>query len=103
MPPAAISARPATTTSPVLPTAPESPAASANGTVSPSDIPITTSRTVGPPAKCPSACVVLASIIILPGQDPPTDQVSAGSAGSASGPFPDAPAGGDPAIGDSPD
>src|SRR5690348_12556811 len=45
-------------TSPVLPTAPESPAASANGTVSPSDIPITTSRTLSLAVKCRSRCGV---------------------------------------------
>jgi len=39
--PAKISASPAVTTIPVEATVPESPAASANGTVSPSDIPIT--------------------------------------------------------------
>jgi len=37
-------------------TAPESPAANANGTVSPSDIPITTSRTTALPRKCRSMC-----------------------------------------------
>src|SRR5690348_11959315 len=45
-------------TSPVLPTAPESPAANANGTVSPSDIPITTSRTLSLAVKCRSMCGV---------------------------------------------
>src|ERR1043165_2976396 len=44
--PAAISARPAVTTIDACATAPLSPAASANGTVSPSDIPMTTSRTI---------------------------------------------------------
>src|SRR3954453_4738101 len=44
--PAAISARPAVTTMPPCAPAPESPAASANGTVSPSDMPMTTSRTI---------------------------------------------------------
>jgi len=34
--------------------APEMPAASAKGTVSPSDIPITMSLTVSPPRKCSS-------------------------------------------------
>src|SRR5512135_2257104 len=56
MAPAAISASPAVTTSELAVTAPESPAASANGTVSPSDIPMTTSRTVSPPVKCVSTC-----------------------------------------------
>jgi hypothetical protein len=32
--------------------APDRPAASANGTVSPSDMPMTTSRTVSPAVKC---------------------------------------------------
>src|SRR4051795_6296080 len=44
--PAAISARPAVTTIDACATAPLSPAASANGTVRPSDIPMTTSRTI---------------------------------------------------------
>src|SRR5471032_906159 len=57
--PATISARPATTTSLLVATAvPVSPAASANGTVSPSDIPMTTSRTVSEASKCFSACSV---------------------------------------------
>src|SRR6185503_19641935 len=43
--PAAISARPAVTMIPVEWTAPVRPAARANGTVNPSDIPITMSRT----------------------------------------------------------
>jgi len=43
---------------PVLPTAPESPAASANGMVSPSDIPIATSRTLSLAVKCRSMCGV---------------------------------------------
>src|SRR3954471_9056183 len=42
----------------VEPTVPDSPAASANGTVSPSDIPITMSRTVSPDVKCFSVCGV---------------------------------------------
>src|SRR5947207_7244372 len=46
MEPAAISARPAVTTIPLDATAPLNPAASANGTVRPSDIPMTTSRTI---------------------------------------------------------
>src|ERR1700685_3730973 len=58
MEPAAISASPATTTMWLLSTAPERPAASAKGTVSPSDIPITTSRTTSPAVKCRSMCGV---------------------------------------------
>src|SRR5437868_14527669 len=56
--PAAISARPAVTTIPACATAPESPAASANGTVSPSDMPMTTSRTISLAVKCLSVCRV---------------------------------------------
>ena len=51
MAPAATSARPAVTTMCVEATAPERPAARANGTVSPSDMPITMSRTVSPDVK----------------------------------------------------
>jgi hypothetical protein len=50
--PAAISARPAVTMIFEAATAPVSPAASANGTVRPSDIPMTTSRTDSPAVKC---------------------------------------------------
>src|SRR5215472_12204432 len=56
--PAAISARPATTTRRLLSMAPEMPAARAKGTVRPSDIPITTSRTTSPAVKCFSRCGV---------------------------------------------
>jgi len=56
--PRAAAARPATMMTLVLLTAPESPAARANGTVSPSDIPITTSRTLSPAVKCRSMCGV---------------------------------------------
>src|SRR6476659_6769244 len=57
--PAAISARPAVTMMPGLALAiPVRPAASANGTVKPSDIPITMSRTVSPAVKCFSTCGV---------------------------------------------
>ena len=49
--PAAISARPATTTMLVDCTVPDSPAASANGTVRPSDIPMTISRTTSVAVK----------------------------------------------------
>lgn len=38
------------------PTAPDKPAARANGTVRPSDMPITMSRTTSEPAKCSSGC-----------------------------------------------
>src|SRR4051812_43035674 len=46
MEPAAISARPAVTTIDACAIAPLRPAASANGTVRPSDMPMTTSRTI---------------------------------------------------------
>src|SRR5579884_796714 len=42
----------------LLPTAPDRPAASANGTVNPSDMPMTISRTTALPVKCVSTCVV---------------------------------------------
>src|SRR5215470_19737443 len=58
MDPAAISARPPMTIRRVELTAPESPAASANGTVRPSAIPITTSRTNRPAVKWDSTCGV---------------------------------------------
>ena len=58
--PAAISANPAVTMIPVplasAAAALVSPAASANGTVSPSDIPITISRTAAVAVKCFSTC-----------------------------------------------
>jgi len=44
--PAAISANPAVTMTRVVPTAPDTPAARANGTVRPSDMPMTVSRSV---------------------------------------------------------
>src|SRR5579864_6163485 len=56
--PAAISASPATTMMRVVISAPESPAASAKGTVSPSAIPITMSRTNSEAVKCDSTCGV---------------------------------------------
>src|ERR1700757_3082773 len=56
--PAAISAAPPTTMSRVELTAPDRPAASAKGTVSPSDMPMTTSRTKSPAVKCFSTCGV---------------------------------------------
>src|SRR5262249_45752915 len=56
--PAAISARPAVTMMPVEATAPERPAASANGTVRPSDIPMTMSRTASLAVECCSMCGV---------------------------------------------
>src|SRR5579884_396388 len=58
MDPAAISANPAVTMMAVELTAPDSPAARANGTVSPSDIPMTISRMVSPAVKCCSTCGV---------------------------------------------
>src|SRR5215472_10808831 len=58
MEPAAISASPATTTRRLLSTAPERPAARAKGTVSPSDMPMTTSRTTSPAVKWRSMCGV---------------------------------------------
>src|SRR3954453_22309265 len=56
--PAAISARPAVMMMRVESTAPERPAASANGTVRPADMPITMSRTVSPAVKWRSICGV---------------------------------------------
>src|ERR1700722_16083138 len=58
MDPAAISARPATTMMRVVVSAPDSPAASAKGTVSPSAMPITMSRTNSEAVKCDSTCGV---------------------------------------------
>jgi hypothetical protein len=49
--PAAISAKPAVTTILAAVTAPDKPAARAKGTVNPSDIPITMSRTVSDAVK----------------------------------------------------
>ena len=57
--PATISARPAVTMIFVEDTAAESPAASANGTVEPSAMPITTSRTDADPVKCFSTCGIV--------------------------------------------
>src|SRR5215468_3021060 len=57
--PAAISARPPITISRVELTAPDSPAARAKGTVKPSAIPITTSRTNSPAVKWVSTCGVV--------------------------------------------
>src|SRR5579884_245079 len=56
--PAAISASPAVTMTRVEATAPDSPAARAKGTVSPSDIPMTISRTVSRAVKWRSTCGV---------------------------------------------
>src|SRR3970040_2153580 len=56
--PAATSATPAVTITAFDTTPPERPAASANGTVSPSDIPMTRSRTVSLPRKWRSTCGV---------------------------------------------
>src|SRR5512146_2352633 len=61
--PAAISARPAITIARVWMSpawaAPERPAASAKGTVRPSDMPMTMSRTSALPVKCRSTCSVV--------------------------------------------
>src|SRR5579871_6389992 len=57
--PAAISARPAVTTTAVDATASDSPAVSAKGTVRPSDMPITRSRTTSAARKCRSMCGVV--------------------------------------------
>src|ERR1035441_9789804 len=59
MDPAAISANPAITTTWTWASAPVRPAARANGTVRPSDIPITTSRTVSEASKGFSTCGVV--------------------------------------------
>src|SRR6266436_1343964 len=56
--PAAIPAKPATTIIRVVVSAPDNPAASANGTVNPSAIPITISRTNSDAVKCFSTCGV---------------------------------------------
>jgi hypothetical protein len=66
--PAATSANPAVTMIWDEVTAAESPAARANGTVKPSAIPITTSRTDAEPVKCLSTCGV-AGKTCLPGAD----------------------------------
>src|SRR5579885_291994 len=58
MAPAAISASPAVRMTRVCEMAPVRPAASAKGTVSPSDMPMTTSRTASPAVKCFSMCGV---------------------------------------------
>src|SRR5271156_5918377 len=58
MEPAAISASPATTMIRVVVSAPDNPAASAKGTVSPSAIPITMSRTNSEAVKWDSTCGV---------------------------------------------
>src|SRR5438876_398560 len=55
---AAISAKPAMTMIRVVVLAPDNPAANANGTVSPSAIPITISRTNSDAVKCFSTCGV---------------------------------------------
>src|SRR5260370_27192797 len=56
MEPAAISARPAITMMLVVSTVPERPAANAKGTVRPSDIPITMSRTTSVEVEWCSVC-----------------------------------------------
>src|SRR5580700_6388218 len=58
MDPAAISASPATTMMRVVVSAPDNPAASAKGTVRPSAIPMTMSRTNSEAVKCDSTCGV---------------------------------------------
>src|ERR1700690_657735 len=58
MEPAAISAIPANTTTLLVAIA-ERPAAKANGTVNPSDMPMTMSRTVAEAVKCFSICGVV--------------------------------------------
>src|SRR5512140_3790365 len=66
MAPAATSARPAVTTIALEESAPERPAARAKGTVSPSDIPMTTSRTASVAVKCRSTCGWLCGMGTLP-------------------------------------
>ena len=68
MAPAAISASPAVTMMLVFDTAAESPAASANGTVRPSAIPITTSRTDSDAAKCFSMWGVVGMVVAVKGR-----------------------------------
>jgi hypothetical protein len=63
MEPAAISADPATTISQWFCTAPDRPAASAKGTVRPSDMPMTTSRTISDPVKCCSKCGAIRAML----------------------------------------
>src|SRR5487761_849937 len=63
--PATISASPAVTTMPVDATAPVSPAASAKGTVKPSDIPMTMSRTAAVDVKCFSRWAVVGIVAPL--------------------------------------
>src|SRR5689334_915601 len=58
MEPAAISAKPAVRTMCEFAMAPVNPAANANGTVNPSDMPMTMSRTTSPAVKCFSMCGV---------------------------------------------
>src|SRR5262245_23057274 len=65
MEPAAISASPAVTTMREDATAPERPAASANGTVSPSAMPITISRTVLLAVKCFSLSIIVAVVLYI--------------------------------------
>src|SRR2546423_3031496 len=49
----------------VAPTAPDKPAARAKGTVKPSDMPITMSRTVSEAVKCFSTCGVCGMGVLL--------------------------------------
>src|SRR5579863_5796363 len=65
----------------VFGTAPESPAASANGTVKPSDMPMTTSRTNSLAVKCRSMWAVWGIAISSPeGPSPPLAASAAGVA-----------------------
>ena len=62
--PAAISASLGVTTIEVESIAPDSPAARAKGTVKPSDVPMTMSRTDLPDVKCCSTCGVNATKVV---------------------------------------
>ncbi len=66
--PAATSARPAVTTMAFEATAPDKPAASANGTVKPSDMPMTMSRTDAEAVKCFSMWAVWGTGLSLSGR-----------------------------------
>ncbi len=83
--PAAISARPAVMITLEVLTAPDNPAARANGTVNPSDMPMTMSRTVSPAVKCFSTC---GDVGIL--WHPPGLRAAAGHAAATSTHRPDA-------------
>src|ERR1700678_1912624 len=64
MDPAAISASPATTMMRLVVSAPDKPAASAKGTVRPSAIPMTMSRTNSDAVKCDSTCGVCGMFLL---------------------------------------